>query len=266
MINTEQDSHYAHLDQMTVGELIRGINSEDHTVPDAVEEALPQIESAIQKIIDRMHKGGRVFYMGAGTSGRIGVVDASEIPPTYGVRDKFIGLIAGGNEAMFQAVEGAEDDFNRGWEDLQPYNPNPNDTIVGLAASGRTPYVIGAIQKAKEEGLLTVCITCNQESELSKYAECPIEVITGPEFVTGSTRMKAASAEKMVLNMISTVSMIALGHVQGNKMMDMQLTNAKLIDRGTRMILEKTQITDYEQAKALLLKYGSVRKAVESLK
>ncbi len=261
---TEQSSNYQNLQDMTVKEILTGINNEDSSVPAAVAEEIPQIEKLVEGVVDRMKKGGRVFYLGAGTSGRLGVVDASEIPPTYGVHDKFIGLIAGGDKAIRDAVEAAEDKLDGGWNDMQPFSPTGNDVVIGVAASGSTPYVIGAVKTAREHGMLTGCITCNKGSALAAESEIPVEVVVGPEFVTGSTRMKAGTAEKLVLNMISTASMIRLGHVKGNKMVDMQLTNKKLVDRGSRMIMGETGIEDYELAKRLLLKYGSVRKAVDA--
>lgn len=261
---TEQSSNYQNLQDMTVKEILTGINNEDSSVPAAVAEEIPQIEKLVEGVVERMKKGGRVFYLGAGTSGRLGVVDASEIPPTYGVHDKFIGLIAGGDKAIRDAVEAAEDKLDGGWNDMQPFSPTENDVVIGVAASGSTPYVIGAVRTAREHGMLTGCITCNRGSALAAESEIPVEVVVGPEFVTGSTRMKAGTAEKLVLNMISTASMIRLGHVKGNKMVDMQLTNKKLVDRGSRMIMGETGIEDYDLAKRLLLKYGSVRKAVDA--
>lgn len=261
---TEQSSNYQNLQDMTVKEILTGINNEDSSVPAAVAEEIPQIEKLVEGVVERMKKGGRVFYLGAGTSGRLGVVDASEIPPTYGVHDKFIGLIAGGDKAIRDAVEAAEDKLDGGWNDMQPFSPAGNDVVIGVAASGSTPYVIGAVKTAREHGMLTGCITCNKGSALAAESEIPVEVVVGPEFVTGSTRMKAGTAEKLVLNMISTASMIRLGHVKGNKMVDMQLTNKKLVDRGSRMIMGETGIEDYDLAKRLLLKYGSVRKAVDA--
>lgn len=261
---TEQSSNYQNLQDMTVKEILTGINNEDSSVPAAVAEEIPQIEKLVEGVVERMKKGGRVFYLGAGTSGRLGVVDASEIPPTYGVHDKFIGLIAGGDKAIRDAVEAAEDKLDGGWNNMQPFSPTGNDVVIGVAASGSTPYVIGAVKTAREHGMLTGCITCNKGSALAAESEIPVEVVVGPEFVTGSTRMKAGTAEKLVLNMISTASMIRLGHVKGNKMVDMQLTNKKLVDRGSRMIMGETGIEDYDLAKRLLLKYGSVRKAVDA--
>lgn len=264
MRSTEQNSRYGHLDRMTARELLDGINSEDMGVAESVSKAVPQIETLVNGIVERMKKGGRVFYIGAGTSGRLGIIDASEIPPTYGVRDRFIGLIAGGDVAVRNAVEGAEDDIVQGWKDLLPFHPDSNDTLIGITTSGVTPYVIAVIKEARSHGLLTGCITCNEGSPVAEAAECPVVTVTGPEFVTGSTRMKAGTATKMVLNMISTSVMILLGHVKGCKMVDMELTNAKLVDRGTRMIMEETGITDYDKAKALLLRHGHVRQAVEA--
>ena len=259
---TEQSSRYDHLDKMATEELLNAINAEDRTVPVAVSGAIPQIKKIVDGIVERVPKGGRVFYLGAGTSGRLGIVDASEIPPTYGVHNVFIGLMAGGDRAIRDAVEGAEDSRTGGWEDLQVFPPNENDVVIGIAASGTTPYVIGAVEAARAHGLLTGCITCNEGSPVAAAAEIPIVVVVGPEFVTGSTRMKAGTAQKLVLNMISTASMIRLGHVKGSKMVDMQLTNHKLVDRGTRMIMEETGIEDYDYARSLLLTYGSVREAV----
>lgn len=264
MRTTEQSSKYLHLDTMTTEELLRAMNAEDMTVPRAVEKVIPQIERLVEGVVDRMKRGGRVFYIGAGTSGRLGVVDASEIPPTYGVRDKFIGIIAGGDGAIRTAVEGAEDDGAQGWCDIEKFEPMENDVLIGIAASGVTPYVIGAVKQARAKGLLTACITNNENSPLAAEAELPIEAVVGPEFVTGSTRMKAATAQKLILNMISTATMIRLGHVRGNRMVDMELTNKKLVDRGARMIIEETGIEDYALARNLLLQYGKVRIAVEA--
>lgn len=260
---TEQSSKYEHLEKMSVKELLTNINSEDKTVPFAVENALPQIETLVEQIIAKMKNDGRLFYIGAGTSGRLGVVDASECPPTFGVDfDTVIGIIAGGDTAIRKAVEFAEDDKDQAWEDLQKWNINKNDVVIGIAASGTTPYVIGGLQKCNENKITTGSISCNAESPLSKTANFPIDVIVGPEFVTGSSRMKAGTAQKLVLNMISTSTMIALGKVKGNKMVDMQLSNDKLIDRGIRMIMEEIPVT-YEIGAKLLNEYGSVRKAVD---
>lgn len=265
MINiTESESHFEHLDKMSVLELLEGINNEDKTVPLAVEKSIPQIEAFVDACLQRMKIGGRLFYLGAGTSGRLGVVDASELPPTFGVKAEWVvGLIAGGDTAIRQAVEGAEDNREMAWLELEQLGINTVDTVLGLAASGTTPYVIGGVSKAREFGCLTGGITCNQNPPLSQVVEYPIEIITGPEFVTGSTRMKAGTAEKLVLNMISTSLMIKLGRVKGNKMVNMQLTNHKLIERGTRMIMEELQITA-EEAREKLLKFGSVRNAIEN--
>jgi N-acetylmuramic acid 6-phosphate etherase len=262
---TESDSYYNNLENMSVHELLSNMNKEDKTVPNAVEKAIPQIGKLIEVIAERMQKGGRLFYIGAGTSGRLGIVDASECPPTYGIEyGKVIGLIAGGDEAIRKAVEFAEDDIIQGWKDLETYNINSNDVAVGIAASGSTPYVIGALKICNEKNIATGCITCNAGSEVAKVAKFPIEVVVGAEFVTGSTRMKSGTAQKLVLNMISTSVMIKLGRVKGNKMVDMQLSNNKLVDRGTKMVMKNTGIENYEIAKALLLKEGSVRKATEN--
>lgn len=259
---TEQASHYDHLEKMSTEELLEAINNEDKTVPVAVNKAIPMIGKLVEGIVERVSAGGRVFYLGAGTSGRLGKVDASEIFPTYGVDNLFIGLIAGGDKAFGSSVEDAEDSMTGGWEDMRPYSPNEKDVLVGIAASGTTPYVIGALETARSHGLLTGCVTCNEGSPVAAAAEIPIVVVVGPEFVTGSTRMKAGTAQKLVLNMISTSTMIRLGHVHGNKMVDMQLTNSKLVDRGTRMIMDETGIDDYNLAQSLLLSHGSVRAAV----
>lgn len=261
---TESSSNYNQLENMSVRELLENINREDQSVPLAVQKAIPQIEALVQEVVARMRQGGRLFYIGAGTSGRLGIVDASECPPTYGVpHDWVIGLIAGGDAAIRKAVEFAEDDEEGAWRDIAPHKPGPLDTVVGIAASGRTPYVIGGLRKAKAEGLLTGSITCNPGSAVAAKAEYPIEVITGPEFVTGSTRMKAGTAQKLVLNMLSTSVMVQLGRVRGNKMVDMQLSNHKLVQRGTRMIMEELGIGEEEAAK-LLEAHGSVRKAVDN--
>ncbi len=260
---TEQTSKYDHLDKMSVHELLTNINSEDKTVPLAVEKAMPQIEILVTQVITKMKMGGRLFYIGAGTSGRLGVVDASECPPTFGVDfDTVIGIIAGGDTAIRKAVEFAEDDKNQAWKDLQAWNINENDVVIGIAASGTTPYVIGGLQKCNENHITTGSISCNANSPLSQTANYPIDVIVGPEFVTGSSRMKAGTAQKLVLNMISTTTMIALGKVKGNKMVDMQLSNDKLIDRGIRMIMDEIPVS-YEIGEKLLQEYGSVRKAVD---
>jgi len=263
MNSTEQDSHFSNLEQMSAGQILEGINSEDMTVPGIVGRAIPSIEKLVTGIVAR---GGRIFYMGAGTSGRLGVVDASEIFPTYGLDGKFIGIMAGGDGALRNGIEHIEDDPQAGVADLMALNPSPADTLIGISASGGATYVLGAIRKAREIGMLTGGICCNEGCALAREAECPVVAVVGPEFVTGSTRMKAGTATKLILNMISTSVMILTGHVQGNKMVDMQLTNTKLVDRGTRMIMEKTEIDDYEKAKSLLLKHGSVRDAVDAYK
>lgn len=261
---TEQASKYQHLEQMSVQELLTNINQEDKTVPFAVEKALPQIETFVQQIVSKMKQGGRLFYIGAGTSGRLGVIDASECPPTFGVPfDQVIGLIAGGDTAIRKAVENAEDDVNQAWMDLQVWNISEKDVVVGIAASGTTPYVIGGLEKCNQNNIITGCITCNEGSPLSKTAQFPIEVVVGPEFVTGSSRMKAGTAQKLVLNMLSTATMIQLGKVKGNKMVDMQLSNNKLVDRGVKMIMDEINV-NYEQASILLKQFGSVRKAVDN--
>ena len=250
---------------MSVNELLTNINKEDATVPLAIAKVIPAIEALIERTVERMKVGGRLFYTGAGTSGRLGIVDASECPPTYGVpHGLVIGIMAGGDQAIRKSVEFAEDDAEQGWKDLQAYDINEKDVVIGIAASGRTPYVIGAVQQARENGLLTGCITCNLNSKLAEAAEYPVEVVVGPEFVTGSTRMKSGTAQKLVLNMISTTVMIKLGKVKGNKMVDMQLSNEKLVDRGTRMIMQELGV-GYEEANKLLLEHGSVRKAVDSI-
>ena len=263
---TEQPSLYDDLDKKSVKEILEDINTEDHKVADAVQKAIPQIEKLVTLIIPRVKKGGRIFYMGAGTSGRLGVLDASEIPPTFGMPPTVvIGLIAGGDTALRNPVENAEDDMSRGWEELLQHHINSEDTVIGIAASGTTPYVIGAMRTAREHGILTGCITSNPNSPMAAEADVPIEVIVGPEYVTGSSRMKSGTAQKMILNMISTTIMIELGRVQGNKMVNMQLSNQKLIDRGTRMIIEELHL-DYEKAEALLLLHGSVKSAIEAYK
>lgn len=263
---TESASNYNDLDKMSVKDLLTSINREDQNVPLAVNSKLSEIESLVEQIIPRMKEGGRLFYIGAGTSGRLGIVDASECPPTFGVdHGLVIGLIAGGDKAIRKAVEFAEDDFNQAWKDLQDYDVNSKDTVIGIAASGTTPYVIGGINQARNAGLLTGSITCNEGSPVAEAAQYPIEVVVGPEFVTGSTRMKSGTAQKLVLNMISTSVMIGLGKVKGNKMVDMQLSNHKLVDRGTRMIMDETQLSA-EKARELLDTFGSVRKAVEHFK
>ena len=259
---TESPSHYDSLEKMQVGELLRNMNTEDQKVPMSVREVIPAIEILVPEIVDKMKKGGRLFYIGAGTSGRLGIVDASECPPTFGVdHGLVIGLIAGGDSAIRKAVEFAEDNEELGWQDLQSHEISELDTVIGIAASGTTPYVVGALDRARKNGNLTACICCNHDSPLSRVVLHPIEVIVGPEFVTGSTRMKAGTAQKLVLNMISTSVMIALGRVSGNKMVDMQLSNNKLIERGIRMIMEELGV-DASRAEFLLRKHGSVRKAI----
>lgn len=261
---TEQDSPYRNLDQMNVYELITAINEEDKTVPIAIEKILHRIETVIILITEKLRNGGRLFYLGAGTSGRLGIVDASELPPTYGLEfGKVIGLIAGGDDAIRKAVEFAEDNPEQGWEELQKYGISTTDVVLGLAASGATPWVVGAMQKCKESSILTIGLTCNPNTPLSKAVHYPIEVIVGPEILSGSTRMKAGTAQKLVLNMISTSVMIQLGRVQGNKMVDMQLTNNKLITRGTKILMRELNISAIE-AGDLLNRYGSVRKALDS--
>ncbi|WP_153796089.1 N-acetylmuramic acid 6-phosphate etherase [Foetidibacter luteolus] len=261
---TEQPSKYRHLEKMTVKELVTNLNNEDKTVPLAVEKALPQIEKLIIAISDKMLAGGRLFYVGAGTSGRLGILDASECPPTYGVPYELVqGVIAGGKDAIIKSVEDAEDDMQQGWKDLQQRGITSSDFVVGIAASGTTPYVIGCLEDARRNGVLTGCIACNLGSPLAAAADYPVEVEVGPEFVTGSTRMKSGTAQKLILNMISTSVMIQLGRVEDNRMVNMQLTNEKLVDRGTKMVMEKLGI-EYEAAKALLLKHHSVKKAVDA--
>lgn len=263
---TEQPSKYDHLEKMEVVDLLRSMNAEDRTVPDVLAQNIPQLETIVREVVARLKKGGRLFYLGAGTSGRLGIVDASEIPPTFGAPyDLVIGLIAGGDSAIRKAVEMAEDDPEQAWEDMAPYHPTEKDAVIGIAASGRTPYVIGGVREAGQNGLFTACITCNPDTELAASVDCPVELIVGSEFVTGSTRMKAGTATKLALNMISTSVMIQLGRVKGNKMVDMQLTNQKLVERGTHMIMEETELEE-DEAKRLLLLYGSVRKVLHALK
>jgi N-acetylmuramic acid 6-phosphate etherase len=261
---TENSSLYNDLEKMSVAELLININKEDQKVALAVEEVIPAIEAFVNELVPRMQRGGRLFYMGAGTSGRLGVVDASECPPTFGVPHGWVvGLIAGGDTAIRKAVEFAEDDREQGWKDLQEHAVGKEDSVVGIAASGSTPYVLGALEKCNESGILTAGITCNPGSPLAHTAQYALVPIVGPEFVTGSTRMKSGTAQKLVLNMISTSAMIRLGRVKGNRMVDMQLSNNKLIDRGTRMVMEALQV-DYSEANALLKQFGSVRKAIDS--
>jgi N-acetylmuramic acid 6-phosphate etherase len=262
---TEEEGNYRHLEKMSIHDILKFINQEDKVVPDAVAIAIPQIEKLTTIITAKMLDGGRLFYLGAGTSGRLGILDASEIPPTYGMPyGLIIGLIAGGEEAIQRPIENAEDDLEQGWIDLQDHDIDENDVVIGIAASGTTPYVIGALRKCRENKIVTGCLTCNPGTPLAAIADYPIEVIVGPEFVTGSTRMKSGTAQKLVLNMISTTVMIKIGRVEDNKMVNMQLTNSKLVDRGTRMVMSETGITDYEKARELLLKYGSVKKAIDA--
>lgn len=263
---TEQNSHYDDLQDKSVMEILTEINQEDKTVADAVEKTIPQINELVEKLVQRMKKGGRLFYIGSGTSGRLGVLDASEIPPTFGMPNTYvIGLIAGGEHALRNPVEDAEDNLHTGWDELIEHEINEKDTLVGIAASGTTPYVIGALQKAREKGILTAAICCNPNSPVAQEADIRIEPIVGPEYVTGSTRMKSGTAQKMILNMISTTTMIKLGRVKGNRMVNMQLTNQKLIDRGTRMIVDELNIS-YDHAKNLLMLHGSVKDAIDSYK
>lgn len=267
MINiTESSSLYDNLENRSVNELLNGIHEEDRKVLPAVKQVIPQIEKLVLGLVERMQKGGRLFYIGAGTSGRLGILDASEIPPTFGVEDGLvIGIIAGGDRAIRKAVESAEDDETLGWKELQAWKINELDTVVGIAASGRTPFVIGAVKTAREQGILTACITNNPGSQLAASVDIPIEAIVGPEFVTGSTRMKAGTAQKLILNMITTTLMIKLGRVKGNKMVNMQLTNQKLVLRGTRMIMDELGY-DQDRARRLLLMHGSVSKVLEAEK
>lgn len=264
-ITTEKDSNYNDLEKMSVKEILQNINNEDKTVPLAVEKALPQIEQLATITAEKMKQGGRLFYIGAGTSGRLGILDASECPPTYGVPfDLVVGLMAGGDIAIRKAVEFAEDDAEQAWKDIQDFEVQKEDVIIGIAASGTTPYVIGGLREANKNGNVTGCIVCNLNSPVAAEAQYPIEVVVGPEFVTGSTRMKSGTAQKLVLNMLSTTTMICLGRVKGNKMVDMQLTNNKLVSRGTKMIMEATG-TDEETASDLLNQYGNVRKAIAAV-
>jgi len=260
---TEQDSYYNHLEQMSIKELLVNINAEDQNVPNAVKNAIPQIEKLVEVIVNQLKNGGRLFYIGAGTSGRLGILDASECPPTFGVApDLVIGLIAGGDSAIRKAVEFAEDSTTQGWEDLKNHHITTKDIVIGIAASGTTPYVVNALQECNANGITTGCITCNAESPLAKTANLAIEVVVGPEFVTGSSRMKAGTAQKLVLNMITTSTMIQLGHIKGNKMVDMQLSNNKLVDRGVKMIMNELGVTKPE-AQELLNKYKSVRTTIK---
>ena len=261
---TESESLYHDLDKMSTDEILKSIHNEDKKVNKAIGKAIPQIEKLVTAVSERMKKGGRLFYIGAGTSGRLGILDASEIPPTYGVGyDLVIGLIAGGDRAIRKAVEAAEDNEEMGWIDLQKHQINKMDSVIGIAASGRTPYVVGAVRECRRQGILTGCITNNPDSPLSQNVDFPVEALVGPEFVTGSTRMKAGTAQKLILNMISTSLMIQLGRVSGNKMVNMQLTNKKLVERGTKMIVEELGI-ETERARNLLLLHGSVKKVLDS--
>lgn len=261
---SEQDSLYNDLEKKSVGEILHDINTEDHKVADAVGRAIPQIEKLVSEIVVRMKRGGRIFYMGAGTSGRIGVLDASEIPPTFGMDPSWvIGIIAGGDTALRNPVENAEDDKLQGWKDLEKFEINTNDTVIGIAASGTTPYVINALLECRRNGILTAAITSNPDAPISEAADIPIEMIVGPEYVTGSSRMKSGTGQKMICNMITTTVMIKMGRVKGNKMVNMQLSNAKLVDRGTRMVMEELGLP-YEKAKRLLLMHGSVKQAVDT--
>jgi N-acetylmuramic acid 6-phosphate etherase len=261
---TEQSSLHERLDEKPIGELLREMNEEDQKVALAVKEAIPQIEKLVEKLVPRMKQGGRIFYMRAGTSGRLGVLDASEIPPTFGMPNTVVvGLIAGGDVALRNPVEKAEDDPEKSWQELQERNINTLDTVVGIAASGTTPYVIGALKHAKEFGCLTASISCNPDSPISQEVDIPIEAVVGPEFVTGSTRLKSGTAQKLICNMITTITMIKLGRVKGNKLVNMQLSNKKLVDRGTRMIIEELGL-GYDQAQQLLLLHGSVKKALDA--
>jgi N-acetylmuramic acid 6-phosphate etherase len=261
---TESESNYSSLETMSVVDLLEGINREDQTVAGVIQKAIPSIVKLVEVIIHKMKNDGRLFYIGAGTSGRLGIVDAPECPPTYGIEHgRVVGLIAGGDDAIRKAVEFAEDDVEGGWNDLKSYNISEKDVVIGIAASGRTPYVVGALERCREKGIVTGAITCNPDAPISKHADHPIEVIVGPEFVTGSTRMKAGTAQKLVLNMISTAVMIGLGRVKGNKMVDMQLSNNKLIARGTKMIMESLKIGE-EEANHLLGIHGSVREVLKA--
>lgn len=260
---TEKDSHYNHLEKMSISEIISNINNEDKTVPLAVEKSLPQIQALIEQVVIKLNEGGRLFYIGAGTSGRLGILDASECPPTFGVSyDLVIGLIAGGDKAIRKAVENAEDSLDQGWKDLTTYQISTKDIVIGIAASGTTPYVVSALKKCNEENIITGCITCNQNSPLSNASKFPIEVVVGPEFLTGSSRMKAGTAQKIVLNMITTTTMIQLGRVKGNKMVDMQLSNNKLVNRGIKMIMDALDISELK-AQELLKNHKSVRESIK---
>ena len=262
---TEEASQYRDLEKMSVIDLLTNINTEDQKVPLAVQQVIPQVEKLVVAIVDKMLAGGRLFYLGAGTSGRLGILDASEIPPSFGMPyGLVIGLIAGGETAIQKAVENAEDNKEQGWKDLEKHFASSNDIVIGIAASGATPYVAGALEECRKRNIITGSISCNPSSLISRYADYPIEVIVGPEFVTGSTRMKSGTAQKMLLNMISTSVMIQIGRVEDNKMVNMQLTNEKLVERGTKMVMNKLHLSDHNQAKQLLLQYGSVKKATDA--
>jgi N-acetylmuramic acid 6-phosphate etherase len=264
MSTTESPSHFNNLEQMSVHDLLVNINQEDKSVPLAVEKAIPQLEALVAATVACLQNGGRLFYIGAGTSGRLGVVDASECPPTYGVpHGLVIGLIAGGDSAIRKAVEYAEDDTTQAWKDLQAHDINARDMVVGIAASGRTPYVLGGLESCRQAGIATGCIVCNAGSPIAQAAQYPVEVVTGPEFVTGSTRMKAGTAQKLALNMLTTATMIRLGRVKGNKMVDMQLSNVKLVNRAVRMVMDELQVNEQE-AEALVAQYGSVREVLKN--
>lgn len=264
-MNTESPSNYDGLDLMSTQEILMGMNDEDARIAGIVRSQISAITLLVDALVSKMQRGGRLFYMGAGTSGRLGIVDASECPPTFGVEPgRVVGIIAGGDRAIRKAVENAEDDTEQGYKDLQVHDINTNDVVVGIAASGRTPYVLGALQACRQAGIITGCIVCNSDSPVAKAVDFPIELITGPEFLTGSTRLKAGTATKLALNMITTAAMIRMGRVKGNKMVDMQLSNDKLVDRGTRMIMEETGL-DYDTAQLVLLKEGSVRAAIDKL-
>lgn len=262
---TESNSPYRHLEKMTVEDILSHINQEDKTVAFSVERSLPQVTLLVNAVVQKLTTGGRLFYMGAGTSGRLGVLDASECPPTYGVPDQLVtGIIAGGDTALRKGIENAEDDPAQGWKDLEANFVSSNDIVIGIAASGSTPYVAGALQDARRNGVTTGCIVCNPGSEVARHADYPVEVIVGPEFVTGSTRMKSGTAQKMVLNMISTTAMIRLGRVEDNRMVHMQIVNNKLLDRGVKMLMEKTGLSDYNTTRELLLKHGSIAAAAQN--
>ncbi len=262
---TESDSNYDHIEKFSTTEILQNINAEDKKVAYAVEKVIPTIQALVDSVVGKLSNGGRLFYIGAGTSGRLGLVDASECPPTFGVpNDLVIGLIAGGHQAMFQAVENAEDNMEQAWKDLMDFNISSQDVVVGIAASGTTPYVIGGLETCRQHGITTGSISCNLNSPVSAHADFPIEVVVGPEFITGSTRMKSGTAQKMVLNMISTAVMIKLGRIKGNKMVNMQLTNQKLFDRGVKMIMDEIKTIDAKIATSLLSEHGSVKKSIEA--